>query len=290
MTRRPYDHTLSRASLTIGCRDAESIPKVPDAGRVEILEDGPVQIMHNGLKVAYGGYYGDWMANIITGLRGHHEPQEERVFHELLRYCRPRSWILELGAFWAYYTMWFMRAVPFGSGVCVEPDPRHLEVGKLNLRLNGLNPAFEHAAVGSRDVPDTTFETENGATVTIPTVTVAGLMTAHAIPAVEILHLDIQGGEAAVLESCAPLFDLRRIRFVVCSTHHSSISGSTTTHADCLAFLRSHGANIICEHNVDESFSGDGLIAAAMWEEDHFLAPIEVSRCRREQSLFPTGY
>jgi FkbM family methyltransferase len=290
VTPRPYDHPLGRAALTISCRDAEPIPKVANAGHVEMLPDGPVQIMHNGLKVVYGGYYGDWMANVISGLRGHHEPQEEKVFHELLRYCRPRSRIVELGAFWAYYTMWFMQAVPFGSGLCVEPDPSHLDVAKANLDLNGLVADLEHAAIGPRDEPDISFRTEDGRTVSIRRLTVATLMEMHAIPEIEVLHVDIQGGEAAVLESCGPLFDLRKIRFVVCSTHHSSISGSTTTHAECLAVLRKHSARIVCEHDVDESFSGDGLIAAAMWEEDRLLPEIEVSRCRRSDSLFATGY
>ena len=70
---------LRRATMTISCRDAEAIPKVPNAGAVEVLDGTPVQIMHNGLKVLYGGYHGDWMANIIHGLRGHHEPQEENT-------------------------------------------------------------------------------------------------------------------------------------------------------------------------------------------------------------------
>jgi hypothetical protein len=88
--------SLRRASLTISCRDAELIPKVANAGAVEMMGGKPVQIMHNGLKVMYGGYHGDWMATVIHGLRGHHEPKEERAFHEILRYWRPKTSIVEL--------------------------------------------------------------------------------------------------------------------------------------------------------------------------------------------------
>jgi len=75
-----------RVEMTAACRDSAAIPKVPDAGGI-IVEDGQrVQIMHNGVKVVAGGYYGDWTEEIIRRLRGHHEPQEELVFHELLRH------------------------------------------------------------------------------------------------------------------------------------------------------------------------------------------------------------
>ena len=47
---------LGRTLMTINCTDAETIRKVSDAGTIIETPDGPVQIMHNGLKVAAGGY------------------------------------------------------------------------------------------------------------------------------------------------------------------------------------------------------------------------------------------
>ena len=73
----------TRANMTVSCRDCDLIPKVADAGQVISFEGKPVQIMHNGVRVVAGGYYGDWMMGIIERLRGHHEPQEEVVFHEV---------------------------------------------------------------------------------------------------------------------------------------------------------------------------------------------------------------
>jgi hypothetical protein len=107
---------------------------------------------------------------------------------------------------------------------------------------------------------------------------------------IELLHADVQGAELGLLSSCAPLFAARQIRFVVVSTHHSSISGSVTSHSDCLALLKQNVAHILCEHDSDESFSGDGLIVAAMRTEDKLIPPIHISRCRRGDSLFATGY
>ena len=82
---------LERALMTISCRDADTIPKVSNIGQVEVFNGEKVQIMHNGIRVVYGGYYGDWMAHVIRGLTGHHEPQEELFFQTLMRYVRNRS-------------------------------------------------------------------------------------------------------------------------------------------------------------------------------------------------------
>lgn len=281
---------LRRATMTITCRDAESIPKVPNAGAVEIVDGKPVQIMHNGLKVLYGGYHGDWMANIIHGLCGHHEPQEEKAFHELLRYCRPKTCILELGAFWAYYSMWYLKSIPFGVAYCLEPDANHIAVGRENMLLNGLDASFVHSCVGDQFIAQRQFTTESGESVTVPQHTVPSVKAHFGLDDIELLHADVQGAELGLLSSCSPLFAAGKIRFLMVSTHHVSISGSTTTHTDCVAALKANGAHILCEHDVDESFSGDGLIVAAMRPEDSLIPPIVISRCRRGDSLFVRGY
>jgi len=73
------------------------------------------------------------------------------------------------------------------------------------------------------------------------------------------------------------------------STHHSSISGSTTTHPDCVEALRTLGANILVEHDVIESFSGDGMILASFYQEDAALKFPEVCRNWAQTSLFKTA-
>jgi hypothetical protein len=290
MNRHEILGELRRATLTITCRDSESIPKVANAGSVEMFDGKQVQVMHNGLRVLYGGYHGDWMANIIHGLRGHHEPQEERAFYELLRYCRPKTCILEFGAFWSYYSMWYLKSIPFSKAFGLEPDAAHIAVGQENMRLNGLTASFVHACAGDRSIEEKEFLTESGELVVMPQHTVPSAMAHFGLNEVELLHADVQGAELGLLSSCAPLFAAGRIRFVVVSTHHASISGSASTHQDCVAYLEASGAKILCEHDVDESFSGDGLIVAAMRLEDKLIPPVHISRCRRGESLFVSGY
>lgn len=290
MTSYPILGDLRRATMTISCRDAESIPKVSNAGAIEIVDGKPVQVMHNGLRVLYGGYHGDWMANVIHGLRGHHEPQEERAFNELLRYCRPKTCILELGSFWAYYSMWYLKSIPFSTAYCLEPDATHIAVGQENMRLNSLGANFVRACVGDQFIEQKQFATESGESVLMPQHTVPSAMEHFGLNGIELLHADVQGAELGILSSCASLFAAGKIRFLVISTHHASISGSSTTHAECVASVKASGAHILCEHDVDESFSGDGLIVAAMRPEDRSIPPIVISRCRRGESLFVSGY
>src|SRR5438132_1030898 len=102
--------TTNRVAMTVGCRDADPIPKVIDAGRIVDDAIAPIQIMHNGMRVLAGAYHGEWMARVIDGLRGHHEPQEERVFHHLICAARPGSVMVELASFWAYYTIWYLQS------------------------------------------------------------------------------------------------------------------------------------------------------------------------------------
>src|SRR6185312_10127596 len=87
-TQVPVSRTMEeRTVITTLCRDAGGMPKVPNAGRVLCEPDGTlVQIMHNGIKVLAGGYYGPWMQDLIERCNGHHEPQEEVVFAEILRH------------------------------------------------------------------------------------------------------------------------------------------------------------------------------------------------------------
>lgn len=83
------------------------------------------QLMHNGLRVIAGGYHGDWMSEIIARLQGHHEPQEEVIFHEILRHVGPSATMLELGGFWSYYSLWFLKGFEARRAIVLEPDPSH---------------------------------------------------------------------------------------------------------------------------------------------------------------------
>jgi FkbM family methyltransferase len=281
---------LERSVMTISCDDCARIPKVQEAGRILDTPDGLVQIMHNGLKVRAGGYYGDWMAHIIRGLRGHHEPQEELAFHHLLKYVRHNSLMVELGAFWSYYTLWYLHDVPNSSAICVEPDPSNIEVGKDNARLNHLEDRirFHEAWIGAQSLDSLELRCESTNTQRLlPCLDMAAVLDLADNRAIELLHIDAQGAELPFILSMAPLVEQSLVRFIVVSTHHSSISGSPTTHTDCRDALLKLGAVILAEHDVQQSFSGDGLIVASFFSEDQRIQIPHLSLNRPHLSMFP---
>lgn len=281
---------LSRTLMTLSCRDSDTIPKVASAGRI-IHENGQnLQVMHNGLRVIAGGYHGDWMAHIIRGLRGHHEPQEEVVFHTLLNYARHNSLIVELGCFWAYYSLWYLFEIPGSHAICVEPDPHNIKVGRKNALLNGMEDriTFFEAWIGGSDFQTMTHTTESTQEVrTLPCLDMAAVLDRIGGQTIELLHIDAQGAEDDFIPSMRHAVENRAVRFLVVSTHHSSISGRLDTHGECCDMIRSLGGHILIEHDVQESFSGDGLIVASFFSQDRYLPMPPITRNIAKNALFP---
>jgi FkbM family methyltransferase len=287
---RAQDAAARRVAMTIACRDADPIPKVPRAGEVFEHQGRLVQLMHEGTLVEAGGYHGDWMTRIIRGLRGHHEPQEELLFHHLVARCRPATTIVEVGAFWAFYTNWYLGAVTGASALCVEPDANNMACGQRNLALNRRSATWINACVGRDHAEAVDIRRESdGAAVSVPCHSLDSLLDLIGRRPVEMLHVDCQGAELPLLESLGRAAQEGLLRFVMMSTHHASISGSPTTHQDCLRQLEHLGATILCEHTVEESFSGDGLIVASFHVADAAIALPAIRRNEPRRSLFPPG-
>lgn len=283
---RPVNDEAFRISMTASCRDCDNIPKVPDAGLAKIDADGTAwQIMFNGIEVLYGGYYGEWMAEIIRRLRGHHEPQEELLFHTIIqRLGRPGSTMVELGCFWGYYSIWFGRQLPGARCIMCEPDPEHLAIARKNAEHNGIEATFIQAAAGRSGTCTIHLESADGP-VEVKAVSVSDIMAQQDVECIDLLHLDVQGAELDVLKTLCEDGITGKIRFVFVSTHHFLISGDPLTHERCLDLLQKVGAHIICEHTVEESFSGDGMIVASFQPQDRDLK-IEISYNRVSRSLF----
>lgn len=276
---------------TIACADSDHLDKVPNAGEVVKRGSQSVQVMHNGIVVEEGCYYGPWMTEIIRALRGHHEPQEELAFATLVRRIREqpgqsRRTIVELGSFWAYYSLWFLNEFPDGRAICVEPDPHYLDVGRRNFALNGRVGTFIHGAVGPNPGASLRFQCESdGSQVEVPQVNLESLLTDTNTASVDVLLVDIQGAEVSLLEKTTDLLSAGVCRFAVISTHHHAISGSAVTHQTCVDLVNRAGGRVITDHSVSESCSGDGLIVASFHDEDRDLG-LEVTSVRSRDSLF----
>ncbi len=100
---QPAGDWQKRIAQVLSCPDNAFIPRVEQAGAIS----GGAQTMHNGLRVALGSYYGPEVSAMLQANRGVHEPQEERVFRMVLPEMPAGSVMLELGCFWAFYSLWF---------------------------------------------------------------------------------------------------------------------------------------------------------------------------------------
>jgi FkbM family methyltransferase len=279
----------ARIAMTVSCRDADPIPKIEQAGEIGAMPDGtPVQLMHNGVIVQKDGYYGAWNTRLIQLCRGHHEPQEERMFHEVVSCMQAGGTMVEIGGFWAYYSIWFLRAAAGRRAVLVEPDPAHAAIGWTNLGLNQLRaqadiiPGF----IGPKPGSAMAFETESSGRLDLPCLDLAAIMERGGMSHLSILHCDAQGQEFNFLEQAAPLLQAGRVDWLFISTHHHSISGDPMTHQRCVHLLLALGATIEAEYDVHESFSGDGLICARFCEAPTGYVAPRLSRNRACDALF----
>lgn len=294
--RRPdwsiIDESLAgRISQTVACTDADAIPRVGNAGDTIVRDGERLQVMHNGVLVTEGGYYGVLSSEIIRCLRGVHEPQEEVAFDAVIRRLaatrvpdRPPT-MIELGSFWAYYSLWFLDSFPDGHTICLEPDPRNLVVGQRNFEINGRTGTFINAAIGAGSGATMSFTPDDrSAPIELPTHDLRSLLAMLDEPRVDILLADIQGGETALFADSIDVLRTGIVRFVVVSTHDLSISGSAMTHQGVLRNLLDAGGHIICEHSVTESASGDGLVVASFDPADRDLT-VAISYSRARHSL-----
>jgi FkbM family methyltransferase len=244
---------LERIKITLSCGDCEDIPKVHNAGKIV---DGH-QIMHNGLKVVHGGYHGDWMAEIIKSLHGHHEPQEEKAFYEILKDVSMGGVMIECGSNWSYYSAWFNKSVEDATNIMIEPTNKKLEVGKKNFEANNMKGIFENAFVGRNAINNAKFVDWDRKVYNIDQVCIDDIVDRYNLDKVDIVHADIQGAELEMLYGSIKSIAKNKIRYFIISTHGDVI------HDYCERFLRTHGFYIICDHTIAQSYSADGLIVAS---------------------------
>ena len=276
-----------RVDLATLCRDCDDLPKVAGAGEVITDADGArVQVMHNGLRMLADGYCGGWMTELIRRCQGHHEPQEERVFHEVLARMPANATMIELGAWWSFYTLCFLQDHPARQAVALEPDPERRALGEQNAARNAMAPRFVNGFIGATSLPSARFRLDSGHDVAIPRRSVPDLLAQSGFDVLDLLHCDAQGAEYDVLTSCAELLQSGRIRTVIVSTHHHSITGDPLTHQRCMAVIERCGGAIFAEHDVQESYSGDGLIAARFGPDQAAWPTIPLSLNRYSTSLF----
>ena len=224
--------------------DFADIPRVPEAGRVQ----SGLLTMHNGVRVLANSYLGIPGQQMFRATGGIHEPQEEKVFAAVLPLLPAGAVMMELGAYWGFYSLWFRQVVPQGQCFLIEGDPRNLDYGRENFRINAATAQFLHAYVGaaSGQAPDGT-----------PQVCVDQLVRDYRLERVHLLHSDIQGHEFAMLEGAEESFQAGKLDYLFISTHSEEL------HAQCEERVRARGYQVIGAISPAGSYSVDGILVAA---------------------------
>lgn len=213
------------------------IEKHPLAGSVS----GNDVYLHTGLKVPLSGplsYYSEF-SQILAINRGIHEPLEEFVFQQVI-FCLPQKpRMLELGAYWAHYSMWLLANRPEASVCMVEPDQAGLEAGIHNFKTNGFEGEFINAFVQAGG-----FEVDKH-------------METTGLRHLDILHADIQGHELQMLQGARNTLSRKQIDYVFVSTHSQEL------HEQVCHVLTGLGYRVEVEADFDsETTSFDGFVFA----------------------------
>jgi len=229
------DSIKGRIQKVMDCPDNKYIPRVDGAG--DITRN--VQTMHNGIKIYRGSYYPELIEPMLILNKGVHEPQEEKMFMDILKKIPDNATMIELGSYWAFYSMWFQKEIPGAINYMVEPEKEYFEYGKMNFKLNNMKGNFICSKVG-KDY-----------------LTVDKMVEDYNIKKINLLHSDIQGFELEMLDGAKKSISAGKIDYIFVSTHTQKL------HEDCIKFLKEHNFKILYSADYEnETYSYDGIIVA----------------------------
>lgn len=231
----------SRIQNVLDAEDNADIPRNKNAG--QIIEEQLV--LHNGIRVDPLSYYNYPILKMLMENKGVHEPQEEKIFQQVLHSLSKNSSkkMLELGSYWSFYSIWFKKLFPTAQCYMVEPHRQNLVYGKRNFKLNQLEGTFMHYGIGAVH-----NEAKN-------ITTVDWICQQQNIDFLDILHSDIQGFELEMLHGAERMFSENRIGYVFISTHSNEL------HYACKKWIEENSNFItVATADLDASYSWDGVL------------------------------
>ena len=219
-----------------------------DTGKINVREDagtlvGNYLLMHNGLRILPLSYYGYPMLKMLMENKGIHEPQEEYAFQEVLKSIPKGAVMIELGAYWSFYSMWFNKEITDAKNYMIEPW--EIEHGIRNFKLNKLKGEFFQYYISE----DPGIHTDGSKIISVDS-----FIKEKRIDFVDILHSDIQGNELKMLKGASNLIDAYKVGYIFISTHSDDL------HENCAKFLIEKGYQLVCSAVMKQTCSYDGLL------------------------------
>lgn len=186
---------------------------------------------------------------------GRYEPQETQIAQRVLG---PGMTVVDVGANWGYFTLTCANLVgSSGRVIALEPHPALSSTLAANVRANGLAQVEVVAvAAGARagtrafvgfDAAGGNSGVSRAAAVSEPadfqaaTAGLDELLDAHGMARVDLVKIDIEGGEVDALAGMAGGLGRRRYRYIVLECHPELIARSGSTLERCLEPLERSG-------------------------------------------------
>jgi len=236
------------------------IPRCRHAGKKLKHNGEEIVVMSNGLVVSAHGYYGKFSDVLVTNY-GVHEAAEERLISAIFDRAPEDAVMVEVGAYWAFYTVWFLRAVLNGRAWCVEADEKNRKIGLYNLALNGVTS--EDFSIGF-----------------VKTGYWESYANAIGLPrSIYCILIDIQGYETALVPDLVSAIASGKLQvgYIMVGTH------SHEAHEQVLTELRDDaGLRVVAALDFDnETFFHDGMIlVTSISEIDNGLPSINLGSRR----------
>lgn len=251
------------AEIILTCKDYKFIPLHENAG--EIINDN--LIMHNGILIHPLSYYGKNAVELFKITKGVHEPQEERVFQEVLKVIPDKATMVEFGSYWSFYSIWFKSLIKNGKSFLVEANEKNLNYGKHNFKINGHEGDFTCARVCRTFVEG-------------QCVSLDSFVKDKNIDFLDIFHADIDGSEMEMLIGGENTFNNNKVGFAFISTHFD-------LHEKCVELLKSYNYEILHSISLTESYSFDGIIVAKSPLYDKNIPNVQLDKRISNQAIDP---
>jgi FkbM family methyltransferase len=139
--------------------------------------------------------------------------------------------LVDLGANIGLSSVWLAREYGCTTIVAVEPSPENARIARMNLELNNIRAEVVEAAVGANDgtvfFADTQESNMGHVAKSGRAVRQVSMRTVlERLPPgseIDVLKMDIEGGEGPLLDAAADLAWLGRVRSIIAETHRDII-------------------------------------------------------------------
>ena len=186
---------------------------------------------------------------------------EIRLFYTALEPIKSDKPIMvEIGCFWALWSLLFRQKYLSGKNILIELGKRHLEVGKTNFELNGWDYKAYHggfridnSGTFKNRALDLEYDKKDGEQIVGPELNFNQILQENDISFIDMLHLDIQGSEQLFLSDIDDILRRRYIKNIIVATHSEGI------HNSIKEMLNQYGFRLKSDFPFG-SLGGDGYI------------------------------